>query len=201
MLLRPILLCLFLTGTSLGQDVFSVYSRLAPPSPTSGNGGQAGIGVDTVIHAGQYLMFDVDASVVREPKSYVGNGWTMRGQAEGLVKVGDFYVGGGLTAGRHQNSQYTKNQYQPIVSVHYRPHLLLDAYGSYLFPASGNENGIAGWRAGYRGVLRAAPKAHYGMFFQVEFTQYRFTTAFGDRRTASGITTGLGLSRIVEKIR
>lgn len=199
--LKLLLACLFLTSTALGQDVFSIYSRLAPPSPSSGNGGQVGLGIDGVIHAGQYVMFDVDASVVKEAKSYVGNGWTMRGQGEALVGAGDWWVGGGLTSGRHSNSQYIKHQYQPIASIHYRPHLLLDMYGTYLFPAGGNDNHLSGWRAGYRGVLRAAPKSNYGMFVQVEFTQYKFTTAFGERRAASFVTTGLGLSRIVEKIR
>jgi len=201
MQLKVLVLCLLLTGTALSQDVFSIYSRLAPPSPTSGNGAQVGIGVDTVIHTGRYVMFDVDASVVREPKSYVGNGWTIRGQAEALVNLGNWSIGGGMTAGRHMNSSYVKNQYQPLVTVHYRPHLLLDMYGTYLPKAAGNDNGVQGWRAGYRGVLRAAPTSPYGMFVQVEFTQYRFQTAFGDKRSATGIVTGLGLSRIVEKIR
>lgn len=199
--LKVVIISLLLTGTAFSQDVFSIYSRLAPPSPTSGNGAQVGIGVDTVIHTGQYVMLDVDASLVREPKSYVGNGWTVRGQAEGLVRLGDWYVGGGMTSGRHMNSSYTKSQYQPLVTVHYRPHLLLDMYGTYLPKASGNDNGVNGWRAGYRGVLRAAPASRYGMFVQVEYTQYKFQTAFGERRTTTGIATGIGLSRIVEKIR
>jgi len=201
MLLRLVTITLFITGTAFSQDVFSIYSRLGPPSPTSGNGAQVGIGVDTVIHTGQYVMLDIDASLVREPKSYVGNGWTVRGQAEGLVRLGDWYVGGGMTSGRHMNSAYSKNQFQPLISLHYRPHLLLDMYGVYLPRAFGNDNGVQGWRAGYRGVLRAAPTSPYGMFVQVEFTQYRFQTAFGDKRSATGIVTGIGLSRIVEKIR
>lgn len=201
MFLKLFLLSTFLTGTAFSQDVFSVYSRLAPPSPSSGNGSQAGIGVDGVIRAGRYVMLDVDASVVKEPKTYVGNGWTVRAQAEALAGAGGVFVGGGVTTARHSNSQYTKNQYQPMMSVHYRPNLLLDLYGSYLFPATGNENDVRGWRVGYRGVFRGSPKSRFGLFTQVEFTQFGFTTAFGDRRTASGIVAGIGLSRIVEKIR
>lgn len=201
MQLKVLLLWAALAVTCSAQDVFSVYSRLAPPSPSSGNGSQAGIGVDGVIQAGKYVMLDVDASVVKEPKTYIGNGWTVRAQAEALVGAGGVFVGGGVTTARHSNSQYTKNQYQPMMSVHYRPNLLLDLYGSYLFPATGNENDVRGWRVGYRGVFRGSPKSRFGLFTQVEFTQFGFTTAFGDRRTASGIVAGIGLSRIVEKIR
>lgn len=201
MQLRIYVLLAILSGPCAAQDVFSIYSRLAPPSPSSGNGGQVGLGVDGVVHTGQHLMFDVDVSAVKEAKSYVGDGWTIRGQAEVLAGAGAWWIGGGMTSGYHSNSQYSKGQYQPIVSVHYRPHLLLDLYGTYLFPASGNGNQVKGWRAGYRGVLRAAPGARYGMFVQVEYTQYSFLTAFGDKRAANTITTGLGISRIVEKIR
>lgn len=201
MQLKVLFLWAALTVTCSAQDAFSVYSRLAPPSPSSGNGSQAGIGVDGVIRAGRYVMLDVDASVVKEPKTYVGNGWTVRAQAEALVGAGGVFVGGGVTTARHSNSQYTKNQYQPMISVHYRPNLLLDLYGTYLLPATGNENDVRGWRVGYRGVFQSSPKSRFGLFTQVEFTQFGFTTAFGDRRTASGIVAGIGLSRIVEKIR
>lgn len=201
MFLKLFLLSTFLTGTAFSQDVFSVYSRLAPPSPSSGNGGQAGIGFDGVIRAGKYVMLDVDASVVKEPKTYVGNGWTVRAQAEALVGAGGVFVGGGVTTARHSNSQYTKNQYQPMMSVHFRPNLLFDLYGSYLLPAMGNENDVQGWRVGYRGTFQSVPKSKYGLFIQAEFTQFRFLTAFNDQRKASGLMLGLGISRVVEKIR
>ena len=199
--LKAIIFCLFLATTCSAQDVFSVYARLAPPSPSSGNGGQAGIGFDGIVQVNKHALLDLDASVVKEPKSYVGNGWSVRAQAEGLIGGSGVFVGGGITSARHSNSQYVKSQYQPLLSTHYRPRPFLDLYGSYLFPASGNDNNVQGWRGGYRGTFQSVPKSKYGMFVQVEFTQFRFTTAFGDRRKASGLMLGIGLSRIVEKIR
>jgi hypothetical protein len=201
MFLKLFLLSTFLTGTAFSQDVFSVYSRLAPPSPSSGNGGQAGIGFDGVVQVNKHALLDLDASIVKEPKSYVGNGWSVRAQAEGLIGGSGVFVGGGITSARHSNSQYVKSQYQPLLSAHYRPRSFLDLYGSYLLPAMGNENDVQGWRVGYRGTFQSVPKSKYGLFIQAEFTQFRFLTAFNDQRKASGLMLGLGISRVVEKIR
>ena len=188
-----------LSLTCSAQDIYSVYSRLALPSPSSGNGGQLGIGFDGVVQPSKHFMFDVDASVVREPKSYVGDGWSIRAQGEGLIGVRWFWFGGGLTAARHSNSQYTKNQYQPITSVHERPNPLVDVYGSYLFPASGNDNNVKGYRVGYRGSFAQLGK--WGAFVQVEYTRFGFTTAFNERLGANSFVTGIGISRNVKNFR
>lgn len=199
MQLKAVFLLAVLALTCPAQDVYSIYSRLAPASPSSGNGAQAGIGFDAVVQPGKHFMFDVDVSAVREAKSYVGDGWSIRAQGEGLIGAKWFWFGGGLTAARHSNSQYTKSQYQPIASVHYRPSPLIDVYGSYLFPASGNENEVTGYRVGYRGAF--ARPGNWGAFVQVEYTRFGFTTAFNERLRANSFVTGIGISRNVKKFR
>lgn len=199
--MKYLLLCLLLSVPCSAQDVYSLYSRLAPPSPANGNGAQVGIGFDFTSQPAQHLMFDVDLSVVREPKNYVGDGWTLRAQGEGLFGAGAWWFGGGLISGRHSNSQYTKHQYQPVASIHFRPHLAGDIYAGYLFPGSGNGNAVSGYRFGYRGILRHERVSRYGFFVQVEYTRFGFRTEDGARRTGGVLTTGLGLSRIVERNR
>lgn len=196
--LKILLVCFLLSGSGSAQDVYSLYSRLAPSSAANGNGAQLGIGFDSTNQATSHLMFDVDMSLVREPKSYVGDGWTIRAQGEGLIGIGDWWIGGGLVSGRHSNSQYIKYQYQPLGSIHFRPNLKADVYASLLFPGSGNGNAVRGYRFGYRGILRGEKSSRYGLFVQVEYTRFGFRTEFGERRTAGVWTTGLGLSRIVE---
>lgn len=199
MQLKAILVAAFLSLTCSAQDVYSVYSRLAPASPSSGNGAQVGIGFDAVVQPGKHFMFDVDVSAVREAKAYVGDGWSIRAQGEGLIGARWFWFGGGLATARHSNSQYTKSQYQPIVSVHYRPNPLVDVYGSYLFPASGNDNNVKGYRVGYRGAF--AQPGKWGAFVQVEYTRFGFTTAFNERLKAGSFVTGIGISRNVKNFR
>ena len=199
MQLKALLLCVILSSVCSAQDTFSIYSRLAPPSPSSGNGGQAGIGVDGVWMPVKNVMLDVDTSVVREAKTYVGNGWTWRGQAEGLIGHKAFWFGGGMSAGRHANSQYVKHQYQPMLSAHYRPRLEVDVYGTYLLRASGNENGVQGYRLGYRGVFPTSRRL--GIFIQSEYTRFKFKTAFLEERSGNVWTVGFGFSRIAENIR
>ena len=194
MQLRVIVLVAFLSWPCAAQDVISVYSRLAPAAPSGGNGSQAGIGVDGVVTPAKYLMFDVDTSVVREAKTYIGNGWTWRGQAEGLVGTAPLWFGGGILAARHSNTQYTKWQYQPIVSAHYRPRPEVDAYITYLLRASGNTNGVYGYRVGYRGVFPTSPKV--GIFIQGEFTRFRFTDSWGNPYASNVWVSGFGISRI-----
>jgi hypothetical protein len=139
-------------------------------------------------------MLDVDTSIVREPKTYVGNGWTWRGQAEGLVGTGPFWFGGGILTGRHSNTQYLKWQYQPIISAHYRPRPEADVYITYLLRAGGNTNGVNGYRVGYRGVFPTSPKV--GIFIQSEFTRFRFTDSWGNPYAANVWVSGFGISRI-----
>ena len=199
MQLRVALLLAVLALTCPAQDVYSIYSRLAPSSPSSGNGAQAGIGFDAVVQPGKHFMLDTDVSAVREAKSYVGDGWSIRGQGEGLIGVRWFWFGGGMSAARHSNSQYTKVQYQPLASAHYRPSPLVDLYGTYLFPAFGNENNVTGYRVGYRGSL--AQPGKWGLFAQVEYTRFSFTTAFNEKMSANSFITGIGISRNVKNFR
>lgn len=186
-----------LTMAAFGQDTTSIYSRLAPPSPSSGNESQIGIGYDGLYTLKGRIFFDVDASAVREPKAYVGDGWSVRSQVEaGFRAKSGFMIGGGITTARHSNSQYTKSQYQPIVTAHYRPFLPLDVYLSYLFSGSGNDNDVQGYRIGYRGTFQTSNNPHWGAFVQVEYTRFKFTTSFRERITSNVTTLGFGVSRI-----
>lgn len=181
-----------------GQDVYSVYSRLAPASPTSGNDAQIGIGGDIVIQKGR-VFFDVDASFVREPKGYVGDGWTVRSQAEANVRVlPAIWIGGGWSASRHWNSSYAKSQYQPMITAHFRPSMSADFYLTALPPATGNDNDIRGYRLGYRGTLPISADKKWGMFTQVEYTSFTFRDFYQVKHGASSMTIGIGLSRIVK---
>jgi len=115
------LLVTILTVSTQAQSVYSAYWRVAPSSASSGNGVQLGGGGDILYDSGS-LLLDVDVSYVREAKLYVGDGSSFRSQGEALVRIGKgVYAGGGMAAGVHVNSQYTKAQYQPLASVHYRP--------------------------------------------------------------------------------
>ena len=182
---------------SAGQSISSLYFRIAPPSTTSGNGGQIGAGVDGIYPLTGKIYADVDLSIVGEVKSYVGDGWTLRGQSEALYQVNRaFLIGGGVTGARHTNSQYTKYQYQPIISSHYRRSPAIDLYVSYLMKASGNDNELQGYRVGYRGTYAQSNNKRTGLFFQVEYTNFRFLTAFRDQRSSSVIVLGIGLSHI-----
>lgn len=194
MQLKIFVLAAFLSWPCVAQDTLSVYARLAPAAPSSGNGYQIGVGVDGVVHPTSYLMFDVDTSVVKESKSYVGNGWTWRGQAETLVGAKSFWFGGGILGSRHSNSQYTKWQYQPIASVHYRPRMEMDLYASYLFRAYGNDNQVQGYRLGYRGIVPVSGRL--GLFAQGEYTRFRFLDSFGQKHASGGWVSSIGVSRI-----
>ena len=182
---------------SAGQSITSIYARIAPPSPSSGNSAQIGAGVDGVYPLGGGIYADIDLSAVQETKTYVGNGWSLRGQSEALYRVNRaFLIGGGITAARHTNSQYTKYQYQPIATGHYRRSAATDVYASYLFKASGNDNQLHGYRVGYRGTYAATNSLRTGLFFQVEYTHFRFLTAFREQRTSGVVVLGVGISRI-----
>lgn len=177
------------------QSTYSVYWRVAPSSPSSGNGAQLGVGTDILYDSGS-LLFDVDASLVSEPKLYVGNGTSFRSQAEVLAKITKkVYAGGGLAAGVHWNSQYTKAQYQPMASIHYRPSLEMDFYGTILFPAWGNDNNVVGYRGGYRAIIPTSPDKKWGIFAQIEYTHFSFTSG-GNRYQSGSAMFGVGLSKI-----
>ena len=184
---------------ALCQDVLSIYSRLSPPSPASGNGSQIGIGGDVVIQRDR-VFFDVDASAVREPKGYVGDGWTVRSQAEVNVRIlSSLWLGGGWSASRHSNSLYAKAQYQPLVSIHYRPSPVADLYLTGLLPANGNDNQVRGYRIGYRGSLPMSTDKRWGMFSQVEYNDFWFSDAFRMNHRAQSVTVGLGFSYIKQR--
>lgn len=185
-------------STVFAQNIYSIYSRVSPPSTSSGNGAQFGAGVDIVYNV-ENIMFDVDISYVNEAKLYVGNGKTLRTQLEGLFNIYDsFYVGGGVLAGKHSNSQYTKVQYQPIASLHYRPSITRDLYVSLLFPAYGNDNNVRGVRGGYRGTFPLkSGTSNWGLFSQVELTYIRFISG-GNNYSSASTTFGIGISKITK---
>lgn len=199
--LLSVALAALLSTTGAGQSTASVYFRIAPASPSSGNGMQTGVGFDlySPLDRGERFALDVDASIVREAKLYIGNGWTMRGQAEGLVRIsGPLLVGGGISIGRHSNSNYTKTQYQPMLSFHYRPSMAMDFYGTYLFRGFGlnNENNLTSIRGGYRGVFPVSPGSKLGVFMQGEYSRFWFDQPGQGRLSSQSITWGVGLSRI-----
>lgn len=191
------LLVAILTITTQAQSVYSAYWRMSPGSAASGNGVQNGGGVDVVYDSGS-LLLDFDVSYVQEAKLYVGDGSSFRSQGEALLRVGKgVYIGGGMSAGVHRNSQYTKPQYQPMASFHYRPSLMMDIYGTVLFPAYGNDDGVRGYRGGYRTTIPATADKRWGIFAQIEYTHFAFTS--GNRRYQAGSATfALGLSRITK---
>lgn len=202
-ILRILAITAYMFGCSMaatGQDVFSIYSRMSPPSPASGNGAQVGIGFDGVMGIGSSIFFDVDASAVREPKGYVGDGWTLRSQAEVNVRIlPAIWIGGGWSASRHSNSSYAKAQYQPLISAHYRPSPVADIYVTGLLPANGNQNQVRGYRIGYRGSLLMSVHKRWGMFSQVEYNDFWFQDAFLLNHRAQSVTVGLGLSYIKQR--
>lgn len=195
---------LTLAVPALGQGTAAFYLRVAPASPSSGNGSQFGVGFDmySPLDRGERFALDVDASIVREAKLYVGDGWTLRGQAEGLVRVaGPLLVGGGISLGRHSNSQYVKGQWQPMLSVHYRPSMAMDFYGSYLFSGRGqnNENNLTSIRGGYRGVFPLAQGSKWGAFMQGEYSRFWFDQPGQGRLSSQSLTWGVGVARIYKE--
>ena len=189
------LLVVTLSITTQAQSVYSPYWRVAPSSASSGNGVQLGAGGDILYDSGS-LLLDVDVSYVKQAKLYVGDGSTFRSQGEALVRLGKgVYAGGGMAAGVHVNSQYTKAQYQPLASVHYRPSMMFDVYGTVLFPAFGNPDQVVGYRGGYRSTIPTSKDKRWGLFAQIEYTHFAFTS--GGRRYQSGSAMfGVGISRI-----
>lgn len=94
--MKILILLTLLTITATAQDTASVYLRMAPASPSSGNGSQFGVGFDIYSSLGNRFALDADVSVVREAKLYVQDGWTFRSQGELLFRVaGPFLIGGG----------------------------------------------------------------------------------------------------------
>jgi len=183
------------TATAQAQSVYSAYWRVAPSSASSGNGVQLGGGGDILYDSGS-LLLDVDVSYVKEAKLYVEDGSSDRSQGEALVRLGKgVYAGGGMAAGVHVNSQYTKAQYQPMASVHYRPSMMFDLYATMLFPAFGNPDRVVGYRGGYRSTIPTSKDNRWGLFAQIEYTHFAFTS--GGRRYQSGSAMfGVGISRI-----
>jgi len=182
-----------LTATANAQSVYSGYFRVGPSLPSSGNGVQVGGGVDLVYDSGSWLL-DVDASYVREAKLYVGDGQSIRTQGEALVRLGKgVYAGGGMAAGRHINSDYAKNQFLPMASIHYRPSMKSDLYFTYLFPAFGNADRVTGYRGGYRATIPTSKRV--GLFSQIEYTHFAFTSN-GKRYQSGSVMFGIGISAI-----
>lgn len=194
--------CFFLIIIFAWQSTASLYFRAAPASSSAGNGAQIGAGVDVYSQLHDRIAIDIDLNAVRETKLYVGDGWAFRAQAEGLARIaGPWWAGGGFAFGRHANSQYTKSQWQPMASLHFRPHMGIDLYGSYLFPGTGmnNDNRLTTLRAGYRGVWRIDPASKWGIFLQSEFSRSWFDQPINNqvRRLASnGLVFGIGAARI-----
>lgn len=198
-LFSTVALAALLSTTGAGQDHASVYFRLAPASPSSGNGMQTGVGFDIYSSLGNRFALDADVSVVREAKLYVQDGWTFRSQGELLFRVsGPFLIGGGGSFGRHSNSQYVKGQFQPMASVHFRPNMNVDLYATYLFRGTGqnNENNLTSIRGGYRGVFPVAPGSRLGVFMQAEYSRFWFDQPGQGRLASQSITWGVGMSRI-----
>lgn len=191
--MRALLLALLLSTVAQAQSTYSAYFRVAPSAPSSGNGVQIGGGADILYNGGSWL-FDADASYVREAKLYVGDGASLRTQAEVLARLGKgIYAGGGLAAGRHVNSDYSKNQFSPMVSLHYRPAMTADLYFTYLLPAFGNQDRVVGCRGGYRATIPTL--GNWGLFSQIEYTQFAFTSG-GGRYNSGSAMFGVGISRI-----
>ena len=161
------LLVAILTATAQAQSVYSAYWRVAPSSLSSGNGVQLGGGADLLYDSGS-LLLDVDASYVREPKLYVGDGASFRSQGEALVRIRKgVYAGGGMSAGYHRNSQYSKAQFIPMASIHYGPSMLFDVYATILFPSLGNSDNVTGYRGGYRSTIPTSKDQRWGLFARV----------------------------------
>jgi len=191
--MRALLLALLLSTVAQAQSTYSAYFRVAPSAPSSGNGVQIGGGADILYNGGSWL-FDADASYVREPKLYIGDGASLRTQAEVLARLGKgIYAGGGLAAGRHVNSDYSKNQLSPMASLHYRPAMTADLYFTYLLPAFGNQDRVVGYRGGYRATIPTP--GNWGLFSQIEYTQFAFTSG-GGRYNSGSAMFGVGISRI-----
>lgn len=200
--MKPLIALLLLTASVAAQDTASVYLRMAPASPSSGNGSQFGVGFDIYSSLGNRFAFDGDVSVVKEAKLYVGDGWTFRSQGELLYRVsGPFLIGGGGSFGRHSNSQYVKGQFQPMASVHFRPNMNVDVYATYLFRGTGqnNENNLTSIRGGYRGVWALAEGSKWGAFMQGEFSKFWFDQPGQGRLSSQSFTWGVGVARIREK--
>jgi hypothetical protein len=189
------LLVTILSISAQAQSVYSAYWRVAPSSASSGNGVQLGGGADILYDSGS-LLLDIDVSYVKEAKLYVGDGSSFRSQGEALVRLGKgVYAGGGMAAGVHHNSQYTKAQYQPLASVHYRPSMMVDIYGTVLFPAFGNPDRVVGYRGGYRSTIPTSKDKRWGLFAQIEYTHFAFTSG-GQRYQSGSAMFGVGISRI-----
>lgn len=189
-----LVLLLSLTVVTSAQSYYSPYFRFATPSRSSGNNAQIGVGADLNINFGENLKLDSDISAVYEPKSYVGNGYSFRVQSEiGLKTISDVWVFGGVSSAVHTNTDYTKKQYQPLLSVHYIPKKEVDVYYTKLFTAYGNDNKVTGNRIGYRSYISDNDSAN-PLFFQVEVTRIAFLDAFLKRHTATYTTFGVGIS-------
>ena len=180
--------------SALGQSYYSPYFRFATPSKSSGNDPQIGVGLDVNQKITNNIRLDADISAVYEPKSYVGDGYSYRSQAEiGYNIFNNVYTFLGASGAVHKNSSYTKKQYQPIASIHYIPANYLDLYFTRLFTANGNDNKLSGMRLGYRGYLKET-SSNKSMFLQVEVTRISFTDYFAIRHNALYTTFGIGIS-------
>jgi hypothetical protein len=113
--------------------------------------------------------------------------------------LSSLWLGGGWSASRHSNSLYAKAQYQPLVSIHYRPSPVADLYLTGLLPANGNDNQVRGYRIGYRGSLPMSTDKRWGMFSQVEYNDFWFSDAFQMNHRAQSVTVGLGFSYIKQR--
>lgn len=192
--LKSVLFLVALNSIILAQNYYSPYVRTATPARSSGNSAQIGAGVDVNQNIGNSLKLDVDFSAVYEAKTYVGDGFSYRAQAEfGPEVLDNIWILAGGSASLHTNSQYNKVQYQPIISAHYTPSSVLDIYYTALLPAYGNNNDVKGHRAGYRGYLYGSG-GKYPVFFQAEFNTITFKDAFLNLHRSSYITFGVGLA-------
>lgn len=181
------------SSTAFSQTYYSPYFRVAPASRNSGNSAQLGAGVDVNSTIDGRVIVDADISLVYEPKSYVGNGFSFRSQAELGYKFTDkWFLAGGGSVARHTNSQYTKYQYQPMISAHFNPNKALDLYGTALLPAYGNDNDVKGARIGYRSYLEQ-PNRNSSLFVQVEFTRFSFKDYYRNTHYANSIVFGVGI--------
>lgn len=181
--MKALLLLALLPMCASAQNTVSVYGRVAPSSG-GGSGTGYGLGTDIYSYLGDHFAVQADLSLEWEPKTYVGNGKSIRISGVGLIPVHrDFLVGGGLQVGRHWNDAYSKNQAIPLVAVHYNPSQKVDVYAEWLIKDlatfdAGRGNNLRGVRAGWKGVfpirqkLGAYVRLEYGRFWYEQLPGY-----------------------------
>lgn len=199
--MKVLAVLLLLVGGVCAQDTVSVYGRIAPSSG-SGSGTGYGFGADIYSYLGDRFAVQADFSLEWEPKTYVGNGKSVRFSGVALVPVRRGYLlGGGVQVGRHWNNAYSKNQVIPLVAFHYNPRPAVDLYAEWLIKDlatfdNGRGNNLRGLRVGWKGVLPISPRL--GTYVRLEYGRfwYEQLPGYPNAGTHSGqvFLIGTGLS-------